>query len=84
MNTKPETQNTTFMGASKLHNDCICRFKMTSAPYQNLNYFFDNVDKCLDVYSTYERVVLAADLSAKVGERSFDFFTSTRTYFHKQ
>ena len=28
MNTKPETQNTTFKGASKLHKDCISRFKM--------------------------------------------------------
>ena len=37
MNAKPETQNTTFMGASKLHNDCISRFKMIRA--EN----FDNI-----------------------------------------
>ena len=29
MNAKPETQITTFKGASKLHNDCISRFRMT-------------------------------------------------------
>ena len=28
MNAKPETQITTFKRASKLHNDCISRFKM--------------------------------------------------------
>ena len=28
MNTKPATQNTTFMGASELHNHCISRFNM--------------------------------------------------------
>ena len=37
MNAKPETQNTTFMGASKLHNDCIPRFKIIRA--EN----FDNI-----------------------------------------
>ena len=31
MNAKPETQNTTFKVASKLHNDCIFRFKMIRA-----------------------------------------------------
>ena len=54
------------------------------APSQNHNYFFDNIDKGLDVYSTYERVALAGDFNAQVGEKSFDaFFISTRTYFHK-
>ena len=37
MNAKPETQNTTFMGASKLLNDFILTFKMIRA--QN----FDNI-----------------------------------------
>ena len=44
------------------------------APSQNHNYFFDNIDKCLDVYSTNKRVVLASDLNAQVGEKSFDTF----------
>ena len=188
MNAKPETQNTTFKGASKLHNNCISRFKMIRAesfdniivetldinsispkfdqfklmvsgyfnvmivtetklddsfpkaqfytdvfsiPYklnrnrnggvlmiyvrddipskmltkhnlpedieaafielnfrkyqwllcatyrahsQNQNYSFDNIDKSLDVYPTYERVALAGDFNAQVGEKSFDAF----------
>ena len=37
MNAKPETQNATFTGASKLHNDCISRFKIIRA--EN----FDNI-----------------------------------------
>ena len=39
------------------------------APSQNHNYFFGNIDKGLDVYSTYER-----DFNAQVGEKSFDTF----------
>ena len=37
MISKPETQTTTFKGASKLHNNCISRFKMIRA--EN----FDNI-----------------------------------------
>ena len=37
------------------------------APSQNYNYFFDNIDKGLDVYSTYKRVALAGDFNAQVG-----------------
>ena len=37
MNAKPETENITFKGVSKLHNDCISRFKMIRA--EN----FDNI-----------------------------------------
>ena len=44
------------------------------APSQNHNYFFDNVDKGLDVNSTYERVALAGDFNAQVGEKLFDTF----------
>ena len=46
------------------------------APSQNHNYFFDNIDKGLDVYSTYEKVELAGDFDAQVGEKSFDTFLS--------
>ena len=54
------------------------------APSQNHNYFFDNIDKCLDVYSTYERVALTGDFNAQVGGKSFNFFfILTRNYFHK-
>ena len=45
MNAKPETQNTTFMGASKLHNDFILTFKMIRA--QN----FDIIVRTLNVNS---------------------------------
>ena len=44
------------------------------APSQNHNYFFDNIDKGLDVYSTYERVAVAGDFNAQVGEKSLDTF----------
>ena len=44
------------------------------APSQNHNCFFDNIDKCLDVYSTYEKVALTGDFNAQVGEKSFDCF----------
>ena len=37
MNAKPETQNTTFKGAFKLHNDCTSRLEMIRA--EN----FDNI-----------------------------------------
>ena len=53
-------------------------------PSQNHQYFFDNIDKGLHLYFTYERVALAGDFNAQVGEKSFDIFLiSTRTYFHK-
>ena len=48
------------------------------APSQNHNYFFDNIDKCLVVYSTYESVALAGDFNAQVGEKSFDTFLYQR------
>ena len=43
-------------------------------PSQNHNYFFDNIYKCLDVYTTYERVVLVRDFNAHVGEKLLDTF----------
>ena len=44
------------------------------APSQNDNIFFDNIDKCLDVYSTYERVALAGDFNAKIREKFLIIF----------
>ena len=44
------------------------------SPSQNQNYFFDNIDKCLDVYSSYERVALGDDFNAHVGGKLFDTF----------
>ena len=42
------------------------------APFQNHNYFFDNIG--LDVSFTNERVVLAGDFNAQVGEKLFNTF----------
>ena len=46
------------------------------APSQNHNYFFDNIDKGLGVYSTDERVALAGDFNAQV-EKSLVTFLYT-------
>ena len=54
------------------------------APSQNHNYFFDNMDKCLDVYYTCEWVALADDFHAQVKWKIVSyFFIATLTYFHK-
>ena len=58
-------------------NFCKCKWLLCTtyrAPSQNHNYFFNNIDKCLDVYSTYERVALAGDFHAQVSEKWFDTF----------
>ena len=44
------------------------------APSHNHDYFLDNIDECLDVHSTYERVALADGFNAQVGEKLFDTF----------
>ena len=54
-----------------------CKWLMRAtyrAPSQNYNYYFDNIDKCLDVYSTYEKLALADDFNTQVGQKSFDTF----------
>ena len=33
------------------------------------NYLFDNIDKGLDLYSTYERVPQAGDFNVQVGKK---------------
>ena len=58
-------------------NFCKCKWLLTAtyrAPCQNHNYFFDNIDKGLDVYSTYERVALTGDFNVEVGKKTFDTF----------
>ena len=63
------------------HNLNQCKWLLCAAyraPSQNHYYFFDNIDKCLDVYSTYERVALAGDFNAQVGEKLFDTFLYQR------
>ena len=39
-----------------------------------MKWFFDIFDKDLDVYSTYERVALAGDFDAQVGDKPFYIF----------
>ena len=43
-------------------------------PSQKDQYFFDNVDKALDVYSTYEKAVLGGDFDSQIGENFIDNF----------
>ena len=41
---------------------------------QNDQYYFDCLDKALDVYSNYEKVILTGDFNAQVSECVFDSF----------
>ena len=44
-------------------------------PSQSNQYYFDNIDKALDVYCQYEKVVLVGDFNAQIGEKYFlDFY----------
>ena len=39
-----------------------------------LNMINDNLDKALDVYSTYEKVLITGDFNAQEGEKCLDTF----------
>ena len=41
---------------------------------QKDQYFFDNVDKALDVYSTSEKIILGGDFNSQIGEDCIDTF----------
>ena len=43
-------------------------------PSQTDQYFFDNLDKALDVYSTYEIVLITGDFNVQEGEKCLDTF----------
>ena len=43
-------------------------------PYQCDQYFFDNLDKAVEVYSTYEKVSITGDFNALKGEKCLDTF----------
>ena len=45
-------------------------------PSQKDQYYFDNIDKALDVYSTYVKVVLGGDFNNETGENWIDTFMS--------
>ena len=39
------------------------------SPSQNHQFFFDNIDKALDIYCSNEKIVLAVDFNTQEGER---------------
>ena len=43
-------------------------------PSHSDRYYFDKIDKVLDVYSQPEKVVLVGDFNAQIGEKFFDIF----------
>ena len=43
-----------------------------------LRHFFDSLDKALDVYCNYEKVVLVGNFNAKIGETCLDNFLFQR------
>ena len=43
-------------------------------PSQKDQYFFDNIDKALDVYSTYEKVILGGTFVSQIDENCIDTF----------
>ena len=43
-------------------------------PSQKDQYFFDNIDKALDVYSIYEKVILSGDFNSQIAENCIDTF----------
>ena len=53
-------------------------------PFKIIITFFDDIDKGIDVYFTYENVALAGDFNAPVDEKSFDIFLyQHELYFNK-
>ena len=47
---------------------------MYHPPSQPDQYFFNTLDKTLDVYSNYENVLLIGDFNAQIGETHLDTF----------
>ena len=37
-------------------------------------YFFENIDKASDVYSTYEKVIIGGGFISQIGENCIDTF----------
>ena len=44
------------------------------SPSQSDQYYFDNIDKALDVYCQYEKIMLVGDFNAQIGEKCFGDF----------
>ena len=43
-------------------------------PSQSDEYFFDHIDKALDVYSIYEKNLITGDFNTQEGEKCLDTF----------
>ena len=43
-------------------------------PSQKDQYFLDNIDKALDIYSTYEKVIRGGDFNSQTDENCSDTF----------
>ena len=43
-------------------------------PSQSDSYFFEHLDKALDVYSNYEKVLLTGDFNSEITEHCMDSF----------
>ena len=42
--------------------------------HKKISTFFDNIDKALNVYSTYEKVILGGDFNSQIGENCIGTF----------
>ena len=49
-------------------------FRTYHPPSENDQHYFDCLDKALDVYSSYEKVILTGDFNAQENECVFDSF----------
>ena len=53
---------------------------MYHPPSQPDQYFFNTLDKALDVYSNYENILLIGDFNAQIGETHLDTFFINMSY----
>ena len=48
----------------------MATFRYLSPSITICQYHFDNIDKALDVYCQYDKVVLVGDFNAQIGEKT--------------
>ena len=51
----------------------MATLRYLSPPSQSDQYYFDSIDKALDVYYQYEKVVLVGDFNSQIGEKCFEY-----------
>ena len=51
----------------------MATLRYLSPPSQSDQYYFDNIDKALDVYCQYEKVVLVGNFNGQIGEKCFEY-----------